>query len=366
MTAADLLDCLESRKPDLKEGVWDIIEQVCRARDLMEQYEAGEIGKPKHNLTQYAKLTMIDGDALVFLNNYAHTARSSYTDVDGEDPERGFLLQSASLKTESADESDEEIPQRNGEVVFTPNSSTHGSPLDQIHSESKPSKYRKRGTVGTESSSARRSGMRRSSKPSASAVRSTSSIGVRLVQELPYRSPSAMRKPDSQGENMPKEHMTGDCRTNAHTTMNVSKQAPVVSQSLLTKGCEQDYEGQPPAMNMMHMMSYVETCPPPMDMQHWMGMMPNMGPEPPDRVFGFHPHMMARAPESALAYFGQAAQGMDDSLDGGGMLLMDTTQFHDFHDGPQHPLSMSATDLYQQGIAQPVDITSTDYYSVQH
>lgn len=45
VTAADLLDCLDSRKPDLKEGVWDIIEQVCRARDLMEQYEAGEIGK---------------------------------------------------------------------------------------------------------------------------------------------------------------------------------------------------------------------------------------------------------------------------------------------------------------------------------
>ncbi|KIW38400.1 hypothetical protein, variant 2 [Exophiala oligosperma] len=406
VTAADLLDCLDSRKPDLKEGVWDIIEQVCRARDLMEQYEAGEI----------------DGDALVFLNNYAHTARSSYTDVDGEDPERGFSLslQSTILKTELVDESTEEdLQQRNDEVVvFTPSSSTHGSPLDQMHSQSldsKPPKYRKRGTGSTtvvteSSSSVRRSGgVRRSSKPSAPTCsgrsNTSSSMSARMIQELPYRSPSTLRKPDGsgQGEDMTKDRITlttGDRRINARhsTTMIVSQPtaAQVMTQTMLaTKGCgQQDNEGgqqqQPEMNNMMHdmMSSYIDTCPrqppqmgmlPQQQCQPWMAMMPNMGPEPPDRVFGFHPHMMAaaataRAPESALAYFGQTNDMDDNSLDGGGgggggMLLMDTMQpYHDFQDQHGGTL-MSVADMYhQQGIAQPVavDMTSTDFYTVQH
>ena len=53
VTAANLLKCLESKRSDsnVKEGVWEVIEQVCRARDLMEQYEAGEIGKQADALT---------------------------------------------------------------------------------------------------------------------------------------------------------------------------------------------------------------------------------------------------------------------------------------------------------------------------
>ncbi|KIW20468.1 hypothetical protein PV08_01043 [Exophiala spinifera] len=339
VTSADLLDCLDSRKPDLKEGVWDIIEQVCRARDLMEQYEAGEI----------------DGDALVFLNNYAHTARSSYAEVDSEDPERSFLLQGTALQTESLDGSEEETQQLNCDGVFTPISSTHDSPLDQIHFESKPPKYRKRDTVVTESSSTHRSSVHRSSKPSAS-------IGRRMVQELPYRSPSAMRKPGCQREDLLKAQMTEDHRVN---TIDDSQSAPVMAQSLPTKDCEQEHKVQSPAMDMMHMMPYIRTCHQPLGMQQWMGMMPNMGPEPPDRVFGFHPHVMAGAPESALAYFGQAAQEMDSRLAGGGILLTDTLQYHEFHDNPQDSLSMSVTGMYQQGVAQPLDMTSTNFYAHQ-
>lgn len=45
VTASTLLECLEVKRSDLQEDRWEIIEQVCRARDMMEQYEASEIGE---------------------------------------------------------------------------------------------------------------------------------------------------------------------------------------------------------------------------------------------------------------------------------------------------------------------------------
>lgn len=45
VTARDLGDCLEERRGDLTEGPWEIVQQVIRTREMMEQYEAGEIGQ---------------------------------------------------------------------------------------------------------------------------------------------------------------------------------------------------------------------------------------------------------------------------------------------------------------------------------
>lgn len=45
VTAGDLLECLELKRDELREDRWEILEQITRARQMMEQYEAGEIGK---------------------------------------------------------------------------------------------------------------------------------------------------------------------------------------------------------------------------------------------------------------------------------------------------------------------------------
>jgi hypothetical protein len=42
--ARDFVHCLEEKKQDLKEGPWEIIQQIVRVREMMEQFEEGEIG----------------------------------------------------------------------------------------------------------------------------------------------------------------------------------------------------------------------------------------------------------------------------------------------------------------------------------
>lgn len=45
VTAQELLECLEEKKGELKDGPYDIVKQVVNARDIMEQFETGGIGK---------------------------------------------------------------------------------------------------------------------------------------------------------------------------------------------------------------------------------------------------------------------------------------------------------------------------------
>lgn len=45
VTAQYLADCLEEKRGELKEGPWMIVQQVIKTRKMVEQFEAGEIGK---------------------------------------------------------------------------------------------------------------------------------------------------------------------------------------------------------------------------------------------------------------------------------------------------------------------------------
>lgn len=51
VTAADLLECLEVKRDELREDRWEILEQITRARQMMEQYEAGEIGEATRSIS---------------------------------------------------------------------------------------------------------------------------------------------------------------------------------------------------------------------------------------------------------------------------------------------------------------------------
>jgi len=45
VTAQELLECLEEKRGELKAGPYEIIEEVIRARDNMELFESGGMGK---------------------------------------------------------------------------------------------------------------------------------------------------------------------------------------------------------------------------------------------------------------------------------------------------------------------------------
>lgn len=368
VTAANLLKCLESKRSDsnVKEGVWEVIEHVCRARDLMEQYEAGEIGKQADTLTVSAHLTTVDGDALVFLNDYTSGARLWSNDSDDEPPEQTLSVRGASQRANPGHESEEE-EEHSGAVVFTPNSSSQGSPTDQSYAEAKPRMHRRRATGVVESSSTRQPKGRRSSRPPVRAGRSALSAGPRQVLELPYRLPVGMIKPESQADNRPPDNLMNERRASVHATTDMSPMVPMMVQQLPPKAFGCDYENQMGATNMLDMFSYAEACPRPPNTQAWMGMMPNMGPEPPEHVFGFHPHMVTQPQESALSYFGQAAEEAQNRMCARGPLI-DPSQYPSFDGAPQFALPLRIMDPYQQGMMPEVDVkmemTPAEFYAL--
>lgn len=45
VTARQLSECLETKRSELREDRWEIIQQIIKAREMQEQYEDGEIGQ---------------------------------------------------------------------------------------------------------------------------------------------------------------------------------------------------------------------------------------------------------------------------------------------------------------------------------
>jgi vacuolar-type H+-ATPase subunit D/Vma8 len=45
VTAKELLNSLEVKRGELTEERWEIVQQICRVREMMEQCEAGEMGE---------------------------------------------------------------------------------------------------------------------------------------------------------------------------------------------------------------------------------------------------------------------------------------------------------------------------------
>ncbi|KAK4946209.1 hypothetical protein LTR10_014721 [Elasticomyces elasticus] len=351
VTASALLECLEVKRsdPTIQEDRWEIIEQVCRARDMMEQYEAGEI----------------DGDALVFLSDYSNGIRLMSNDSDTE---------VGSVQEGRQESEDGEL---SGDGELTPTSSTmHDSPPDRSYVEGRVQDERLRRLVPTESSTdaaARRSNGRRSrASAGASGARASSSMGSRRAQELPCRTSGPARK--AEGGASSAQHTIGGRRSSANyqtpkTDLSVmmTSRLPTQQQLSLTTLGRSEYDahtnGSGTRDMMEHMLSYSNgACLPPPHSVGW-GM---MGPDPPDHVFGIHPHMTTQPPESAMAYFGQAAapphhpQSQHQEMMGrveGGMTLMDPMQYHDINvGGHQHVLPLRVMDASHQGTMSQPDI----------
>jgi hypothetical protein len=169
--------------------------------------------------------------------------------------------------------------------------------------------------------------------------------------------------------------------------MMMSTRLPPQQQQLTLGGLEQrgDYDavithtGAGTRDLMQHMLSYANgACLPPSANSLGWGMMPNMGPEPPDHIFGIHPHMTTQPPEAGMAYFGQAAhqpaqpqpqhqQSQHHHLSENGMGLMDPMQYHDINvTASQRVLPVRGMGCSHQGMmAQPdinMDLSQGPFY----
>lgn len=333
ISARQLLESLEVKRSELREHRWEIIEQICKARDMMEQYEAGEIGAFGNlDVGNFARLTTLDGEALVFLNDYSNGSRLATNDSENEMP-----TQDGSRPGVSGEESDERFSDG---ADLTPSSSTQTSPADQSYADNHLQPSRLRGPGGTDRPDTRRLTGRKA-RSSVTSGRANSAMGQQYKQELPYRMPMGMHKLEEQLDGESLDTIMQDHKISGNQVLAGSGVMTRMPQQGPMHPFDGDLETHPGARDMMQILPN-GPCHHGPSVQPWLGMMPDMGPEPPDHVFGIHPHLTTQPHELGHPYAYQCTREMGNRIEGV-LPLMGTMHYHDFN-------SMNSDMMSQHGV----------------
>ncbi len=228
---------------------------------------------------------------------------------------------------------DEESEDESGETpAFTPTSTRPNSPLGQTFADVRVRGSRLGPSMSGESSETPRLTQRRSRSCLASG-RATSAMASHLPQELPYRLPMGMLKFEGHMDSVPCDVAMPEHRDSLPQAPEELRLAQPVPPNVF----ERNFESHFGAREMMHALPYSAPCHHPGSGQAWMGMMPPMGPEPPDHVFGIHPRMATAHQKVGNSLFGAAADEMGNTMDTG-LPLMGGTPFQDFSDSHRRAL----------------------------
>ncbi|KAJ4536267.1 hypothetical protein HRR78_008521 [Exophiala dermatitidis] len=320
VTAADLLECLEVKRDELREDRWEILEQITRARQMMEQYEAGEI----------------DGDALVFLNDYSDGLK--LTPHDSEDDAH---MHEATHQGASSDGSHDEESAVGPD--FTPASSAQNSP--HLNADGSLPTSRLRAAMVGESVKNRRIGGRRP-RAMANLGRVTTTISQQHPHELQNQMAMDVSKGDYQSVGAMNDLMLQEPTigvTHPHCSHGSIVGIPPQISPNMFEGALDRHTGE----------RDVTTCLPPQGhrpqgfvSQAWSGLVPHGGSEL-EQIFGITPQMITN-PEMGHTFFGHFQHDM-----GGGMHtgqpLMSPLQYRDHTDGHQRILPLRVIQAQQSG-----------------
>ncbi|EXJ79950.1 hypothetical protein A1O3_08236 [Capronia epimyces CBS 606.96] len=331
VNAGDLLECLEVKRDELREDRWEILEQITRARQMMEQYEAGEI----------------DGDALVFLNDYSDgfrlTPHDSEDEVPGQDGHRQAVSSEGSHDEKSATGADQ-----------TPASSTQNSPVGQLHGDGTLQTNRHRGSMGGDSAKSRRIAGRRP-RIAGNPGRMPAAMPPQHAQELQHDMAMSNLKGDYNMVNALGDPMLHDPRSLVNQPHGGPGMMVGMPQQQLSSN---NYEG---VLDHHGGGRDMTSCLPPQGLRHhglgpqaWMGMMPNMGPEPLEQIFGVTPHIVSN-PELGHPYYGQIQPDMSSGMPNG-LPMMDPLHYQDFGESNQRSLPLRGVEAPQPSMVSHPDI----------
>ncbi|EXJ83851.1 hypothetical protein A1O1_07479 [Capronia coronata CBS 617.96] len=338
VTAGDLLECLEVKRDELREDRWEILEQIARARQMMEQYEAGEI----------------DGDSLVFLNDYSDgfrlTPNDSEDEVSGQTTLRQAVSSDRSHDEESAMEAD-----------VTPVSSAQNSPGATLH-DGNLQASRHRGSMAGEGARSRRMAGRKP-RLTGHTGRITSAMPPQHAQELQHDMAMGTLKGEYNIAGPMNDAMLCDPRgvldpshSGRGMMVGIPQQVPSNAfEGVLDHHASRDMSACLAPHGARHSLSS----------QGWLGMMPSdMGPVPLEQIFGLTPHIVTN-PELGHAFYGQIEHDMGGSMQSG-LSLMNPMQYHEYGDGNQRNLPLRGIDASQPGISSQqelkMDMMSGSYY----
>jgi hypothetical protein len=251
---------------------------------------------------------------------------------------------------------DEDSEDEFGEAgALTPTSSTTTSPAGQTFVDVRVGSSRLPSSVAGESSIPGRLNPRRSRSCLNSGHATSSTMPSQLAHELPYRLLTGMPKFEGQMDGgIPADVAMPEHRDSLHQAAEESALAARMGQQVPSNVYERDLEAHFGARDMMHVLpSYDGPCHHGGGAAHaWMGMMPNMGPEPPDHVFGIHPRMTTAHQDLGNSLFGSPADEMGNQP---GLPLMGGMHYHDFGDSHRQALPFRGMDTSHHGMLPPDD-----------
>ncbi|EXJ72332.1 uncharacterized protein A1O5_04836 [Cladophialophora psammophila CBS 110553] len=313
VTARDLLESLQTKRSELREDRWDIIQQIVNAREKQEQYEANEI----------------DGDTLIFVCDYGDITSSKLSAIDSDD--EGLRRASSALGA-SSDGSGE----AGEDHEPTPGSSTQTSPTDQLVSEGRIIINKPRSS-GAKETSSRRYAPRRP-RQSFNTGRMVSAIAPRTGQDF---SP-AVKMGIENGTTHPDAVMV-----------------PLVGiHQVPANVFGRNLDNHAGTNAMMHAAVQSGHLTANLHPSAWPGMLPDMGPDPPPEMFGI-PSSMAPQPAGLRhAYFGQETLEMANGIQGGlPPTVVNPMLYQDFGDSTRRSLPLRVADTQQSAMMPTADIS---------
>ncbi|KIX09958.1 uncharacterized protein Z518_01039 [Rhinocladiella mackenziei CBS 650.93] len=332
VNARGLFECLELKRSELREDRWEIIQQIIRAREMMEQYEAGEI----------------DGDSLVFLSDYSHGSRMTPNESDNEALEQEGPSQGGS----SHGSHEEDL---GDEPDLTSTSSTRPSPADQVHLDGRLHLGKLRSSGGVEGSHGRRPAGRRSRSAINGSI-ATPAIALQPAQEVSSERTMNVRKFKSHVDGSPIDTVMQFPRPNVNQVHSRSGLMVNISQQLPSRTFERDLDSHSESQEMMHVLPQSGPRPPQpgLEIQPWMGMMPDMGPEPPEHIFGIHPDMATQPQEMTYQYLDPASRDMDSRVQNC-VSVINPMHYQDYNDGSRRNLPVRVMDTSYPGMLPQQD-----------
>ncbi|OAG38335.1 hypothetical protein AYO21_07455 [Fonsecaea monophora] len=311
--ARDLLESLQTKRNELREDRWDIIQQIVNAREKQEQYEANEI----------------DGDTLVFVCDYSDATSSKLSAIDSDDDGLRWIGSVPVASSEgSLEEGEEHAP--------TPGSSAQLSPSDQPTSDGRLMANKSRGSTSKDAGN-RRNAPRRP-RPSFNGNRVVSVIAPRTGPDF------------SPGMKMGMENLM----THTEGVMLPLTGIHPVHSNVFGR----NLDNHPGPNSMMHPAAHSGHLTGNLHTPAWTGMMPEMVPDPPPDMFGIHSNMVPQSVGLRNGYFPQETLDMTNTIQNGlAPTVVNPMLYHDFGDPHRRALPLRAAEIQQPVMIPTPDIS---------
>lgn len=289
-------------------------------------------------------LTLIDGDTLVFLNDYSDGSRLTPNESEGE-----VLVQEGPAPAATSDISDAMTDGLGEEPDLTPTSSTRMSPTDVVRREGSLQFNRLRGAEVGDGVNGRRL-LNRRARPAMSGNRPPSTtIAPRTAQDFV----------SNLAVSLPNDAVSDATMHDSNTVVTQSHTGPLMMVRMPNQvhlnHFNHEADGHSGHGEMMHLLPHSNVRQSSLNYPPWTGMISDVAAEPPEHIFSIHPHMATQAQDLGNPYFPAIQHDTRTGIPAG-LSVVSPVQYHNFTDDTRRHLPLRVLDTQHAGMMNLQDV----------